>query len=64
LRYLALPPAEIPRYHGFLYFQVDIGDQRWAKVREAASFAFYLADAHPSIEGRLFVVLSGARERS
>jgi type VI secretion system protein ImpJ len=64
LRYLALPPAEIPRYHGFLYFQVDIGDPRWAKVREAASFAFYLADAHPSIEGRLFVVLSGARERS
>lgn len=61
LRHLAIPPAEIPRYAGHLYFQLDVGDARWAKVRDAASFAFYLADAETDLEARLFVVLGGAR---
>lgn len=57
LRFLPVPPAEIPRYAGHLYFQIDINEQRWAKVKDAATFAFYLADAEPDLEARLFVVL-------
>ena len=63
LRFMAQPPAEIPRYAGWSYFQVDIADRRWARIKEAASFAFHLVDAEPDVEGRLFVVLAD-RERA
>jgi type VI secretion system protein ImpJ len=58
LRFTPVPPAEIPRYAGYVYFQVDVADRRWSRVKDAASFAFYLADADPDLEARLFVVLS------
>jgi type VI secretion system protein ImpJ len=58
LRFTPIPPAEIPRYAGYVYFQVDVADRRWSRVKDAASFAFYLADAEADMEARLFVVLS------
>jgi type VI secretion system protein ImpJ len=63
LRFLQQPPAEIPRYAGWTYFQVDVADRRWTRIKEASTFAFHLVDAESDIEGRLFVVLSdrGAR---
>ena len=62
LKFLDYPPAEIPRYAGFLYYQVDIADRRWGRVKEGNSFAFYLADAEPDLEARLFVVLGRERK--
>ena len=58
LRFLAQPPAEIPRYASWAYFQVDAADRRWAKIKEAGTFAFHLVDAESDVEARLFVVLS------
>ena len=58
LRFLPQPPAEIPRYAGWAYFQVDTSDRLWARVREGGSFAFHLVDADPDLEARLFVVLA------
>jgi type VI secretion system protein ImpJ len=58
LRFLAQPPAEIPRYAGWTYFQVDVSDRRWTRIKEANSFAFHLVDAEPDVEGRLFIVLA------
>ena len=63
LRHLPVPPAEIPRYAGYVYFQLDLADRRWVRVKDGGSFAFYLADAEPDLESRLFVVL-GRRERT
>jgi type VI secretion system protein ImpJ len=63
LRHLPVPPAEIPRYAGYVYFQLDTADRRWVRVKDGGSFAFYLADAEPDLESRLFVVL-GRRERT
>lgn len=57
LKFMPQPPAEIPRYAGWSYFQIDVGDPAWRRVREAGSFAFHLVDAEPGLEGRLFVVL-------
>jgi type VI secretion system protein ImpJ len=64
LRFLEHPPAEIPRYAGHVYFQVDISDRRWARVKDGRAFAFHLADAEPDIEGRLFVVLGRGERRA
>jgi predicted component of type VI protein secretion system len=58
LRFMPQPPAEIPRYAGWAYFQVDVTDRRWNRIKEAATFAFHLVDAEPDVEGRLFVVLA------
>jgi type VI secretion system protein ImpJ len=62
LRFLPQPPAEIPRYAGWSYFQVDVADSRWRRVKDAATFAFHLVDAEPDVEARLFAVLA-ERER-
>ncbi len=58
LRFMPQPPAEIPRYAGWAYFQVDVTDRRWNRIKEGATFAFHLVDAEPDVEGRLFVVLA------
>jgi type VI secretion system protein ImpJ len=58
LRFLSQPPAEIPRYAGWVYFQVDAADRRWTRIKEASTFAFHLVDAEPDVEARLFVVLA------
>jgi type VI secretion system protein ImpJ len=63
LRFLPQPPAEIPRYAGWTYFQVDTTDRLWARIKEGASFAFHLVDAEPDLEAHLFVVLAD-RERA
>jgi type VI secretion system protein ImpJ len=63
LRFMAQPPAQIPRYAGWSYFEVDVADSRWRRVKEDGSFAFHLVGAEPDLEGRLFVVLS-ERERA
>jgi type VI secretion system protein ImpJ len=63
VRYLVQPPAQIPRYAGWTYFEVDAGDSRWKRIKEDASFALHLVNAEPSLEGRLFAVLS-ERERA
>lgn len=57
LRFLPQPPAEIPRYAGWSYFQVDVADRRFARIKDGGSFAFHLVDAEPDVEARLFVVL-------
>lgn len=62
LRFLPQPPAEIPRYAGWFYFQLDTTDSRWRRIKDAGTFAFHLVDAEPDVEGRLFVVLA-ERER-
>jgi type VI secretion system protein ImpJ len=62
-RFLPQPPAQIPRYAGWTYFEVDVADSRWKRVRDDRSFALHLVDADPSLEMRLFVVLS-ERERA
>jgi type VI secretion system protein ImpJ len=61
LKFLDHPPSEIPRYAGFVYYQVDTTHRDWSKVKSANSFAFYLVDAPADLEARLFVVLG--RER-
>jgi type VI secretion system protein ImpJ len=61
LKFLQQPPAEIPRYAGWVYFQVDTADRRWTRIKEASSFAFHLVDAEPDVEARLFVVLADRR---
>ncbi len=61
LRFLPQPPAEIPRYSGWTYFQVDTADRLWARVKEGGSFAFHLMDAEADVEARLFIVLSERR---
>jgi len=63
LRFLTQPPAEIPRYAGWAYFQVDTADRRWARIKEAATFAFHLVDAEADVEARLFVVLADRSAR-
>ncbi len=63
LRYLPVPPAEIPRYAGYAYFQLDIADRRWGRVNDGGTFALYLADAEPDLEARLFVVLADRERR-
>jgi type VI secretion system protein ImpJ len=58
LRLLPQPPAEIPRYAGWSYFQLDTQDSRWRRIKDASTFAFHLVDAEADVEGRLFAVLS------
>ena len=60
LKHLAMPPAEIPRYAGHVHFQVDLAHRTWARVKDAGTFAFYLADAPTDLSGKLFVVLRDA----
>lgn len=60
-RFVEHPPAEIPRAAGLTYFVVEIGDSRWRKIRDAASFCFYLADAEPEFDVRLYAVLAQGR---
>jgi type VI secretion system protein ImpJ len=61
LRHLPVPPAEMPRYAGWYYFQVDTADRGFAKIKDTASFAFYLPDAEADLEARLMVVLAEER---
>jgi type VI secretion system protein ImpJ len=63
LRFLDHPPAEIPRYAGYVYFRLDTADRRWGRVKEGGDFAFFLADADPDLEARLFVVLGRGERR-
>jgi type VI secretion system protein ImpJ len=63
VRHLVQPPAQIPRYAGWTYFEVDAADSRWRRVKDDGSFALHLVNAEPSLEGRLFAVLS-ERERA
>lgn len=58
LQHMPIPPAEIPRYAGYTYFRCDINDPRWRRIRNDSAFSFFLADAEPAMEGRLFVILS------
>lgn len=62
LRHLPQPPAEIPRYAGWSYFQLDVADSRWRRIKDGGSFAFHLQDAEGDVEARLFLILS-ERER-
>lgn len=57
VHHMPLPPAEIPRYAGFVHFQVDTAAPLWRRVRESGTFSFLLPDAEPDMEGRLFVIL-------
>lgn len=58
LQHLPIPPAEIPRYAGYTYFRCDTNAPLWRRVRSDATFSFFLADAEPDTECRLFVILS------
>jgi type VI secretion system protein ImpJ len=58
LRFVPQPPAQIPRYAGWSYYEIDVADSRWRRVKDDASFAFHLVDADTALEARLFVVLS------
>src|SRR5258706_7534503 len=63
VRHVVQPPAQIPRYAGWTYFEVDVADSRWRRVKDDASFALHLVNAEPELEARLFAVLS-ERERA
>jgi type VI secretion system protein ImpJ len=58
LKFVPQPPAQIPRYAGWSYFEIEVADPRWRRVKDDCSFAFHLVDADPGLEARLFVVLS------
>jgi type VI secretion system protein ImpJ len=58
LKFVPQPPAQIPRYAGWSYFEIEVADPRWRRVKEDCSFAFHLVDADPGLEARVFVVLS------
>jgi type VI secretion system protein ImpJ len=58
LRFVQQPPAQIPRYAGWSYYEIDTADSRWRRVKDDSSFAFHLVDADAALEARLFVVLS------
>jgi type VI secretion system protein ImpJ len=63
LKFVEYPPAEMPRYAGYLHFQLDITDRRFSRLKDGRDFAFFLPDAEPDLEGRLFIVLGRAAER-
>ena len=58
LKFVPQPPAQIPRYAGWSYFEIEVADPRWRRVKDDSSFAFHLVDADPGLEARLFIVLS------
>ena len=61
-RYLEYPPAELPRLPEYSYFGVETGDPKWKTVREDGDISFYLPDAEPEVDVRLFVVLPRGRQ--
>lgn len=63
VRYVVQPPAQIPRYAGWTYFEVSSSHDLWKRIKDDASFALHLINAEPQLEGRLFAVLS-ERERA
>ena len=63
VRFVPQPPAQIPRYAGWSYFEIDVADSRWKRVKEDGSFALHLVEAEVALEARLFIVLS-ERERA
>ncbi len=63
IQYLAHPPAEVPRHADFTYFLLDTSDRRWKRIRDDGDLAFYLANAAPDLDVRLFVVMPTERSR-
>jgi type VI secretion system protein ImpJ len=61
-RYLEYPPAELPRLPDYSYFGVDSGHTKWKTVGEDGDISFYLPDAEPEVDVRLFVVLPRGRQ--